>query len=614
MCGFAGFAGFKENLWEERYLWGNLGKRMANRISHRGPDDKGTNVSQNCVLSHVRLSVMDPLFGKQPMSHNVGEYKYTIAYNGEIYNANELKHELMNIGYSFETKCDTEVLLKAYIAYGENCLEKLNGIFAFVVDDPKEKRLFMCRDRFGVKPFFYSISGDRIIFASEIKALFEYPGIRAIIDKKGLRELFAIGPAKKPGSGLFKDIFELKPAHFAIFNKDGYKEKQYYSLEAHEMEESYEQATQNVAELLNDIATRQMVSDVPICTFLSGGLDSSVITALASKTLKKDFKTLQTYSFDFVGNNEYFNPTKYEPSADEPWARMVSEIVGTEHSSLICDNDSLYKALFDAVIAKDMPGMADVDSSLLYFCKLVKEKHDVVLCGECADEVFGGYPWFTNKNHDGFPWSSDMDFRNSFVKKDLRELLDIKNYSANLYEESVAQAPLIGNENEEEKHWRTMTYLNIKWFMQTLLDRKDRCSMYSGLEVRVPYADHRLVEYLYNCPADYKCRNGVQKSILRDAANGLLPQEILYRKKKPYPKTHNPKYEEMLKSKLKLVLKDSSQPIHQIISSETAKALLKEKFDYGKPWFGQLMAGPQLLAYLLQMNYWLIRYNVYLDI
>ncbi len=612
MCGFAGFAGFSENLWEERYLWGNLGKRMAGRIAHRGPNDRGTYVSKNVVLSHARLAVMDPLFGKQPMTFKLGEFEFAIAYNGEIYNTNEIKRDLLTKGYTFDTRCDTEVLLKAYIEYGEDCPNKLNGIFAFVVDDPREQRLFMCRDRFGVKPLFYTMVPDRIVFASEIKSLFEYPGVRPIIDKQGLQEIIGIGPARTSGCGVFKDIYELKPSTIAIFDKNGFREKEYFKLVAHEIEDSYEQAVLNVRELLEDIAERQMVSDVPICTFLSGGLDSSVVTALASKTLKD--KNLQTYSFDFEGNSEYFSPTKYEPSADEPWARMVSNYLGTEHTTLICSTDSLYKSLFEAVIAKDLPGMADVDSSLLQFCKEVKENHDVVLCGECADEVFGGYPWFMNKEDSGFPWSREMDFRNSLINKDLAEFLNIKEYSQQKYQESIESVSLIGNENAEDKHWRKMTYLNIKWFMQTLLDRKDRCSMYSGLEVRVPYADHRLIEYIYNCPWDYKYRNGQNKYILRDAAQLTLPQDILFRKKKPYPKTHNPKYEQQLKEKLRYVLRDKQQPIHKIISEETAKALLKEKFDYGKPWFGQLMAGPQLLAYILQINYWLIRYNIYLDI
>lgn len=612
MCGFAGFTDFSENLLEEKYLWSNLGKRMAKRISHRGPDDNGVVVNKNSVLAHARLSVMDPQLGKQPMSFIQNGFKFTIIYNGEIYNMGELRTDLIHKGYKFETNCDTEVLLKTYMEYGEKCAEMLNGIYAFVIDDELNEKIFLCRDRFGVKPFFYTFANNRLVFASEIKGLFEYSGINPIIDKNGLAEIFAIGPAKISGSGIFKDIHELKPATYAVFDKKGFTTKKYYNIKAYDIDMSYDDAVFHTCELLHDIAKRQLVADVPVCTFLSGGLDSSVITALAKVNIGSE--KLHTYSFDYKDNTKFFTPTDYELSADEPWARKVSEILGTNHTTLICDTNSLYKSLFDAVIAKDLPGMADIDSSLLYFCKIVKQKHVVALCGECADEVFGGYPWFLNEKSDNFPWSRDMDFRNSMLIPELADELNIKDFSQNLYYNSLEKTPLIGNENETNKHWREMTYLNINWFMQTLLDRKDRCSMYSGLEVRVPYADHRLIEFIYNCPADYKFRNGVNKSILRDAAKGLLPDDILFRKKKPYPKTHNPEYENLLKYKFKHILSDSAQPIHKILSKESLEKLVNKSFDYGKPWFGQLMAGPQLIAYFLQLNYWLIHYNIYLDI
>lgn len=611
MCGFAGFADMKEDLLKRGYLWSEIAKVMASKISHRGPDQNGLLITKNSALAHARLSVMDPAFGRQPMTFVKDNYSYTIAYNGEIYNTNELKKDLKSKGYIFETNCDTEVLLKTYIEYGENCAEKLNGIFSFVVDDGLKDRIFLCRDRFGVKPLFYTFFNGKLLFASEIKALLEYPNMKAVIDKNGLSQIFGIGPAKISGSGIFKDILELEPAHFAIYDKCGFNKHKYFSLTAYEMNESYEQATEYVSFLLDDIAKRQILSDVPLCTFLSGGLDSSVVTAFAKKYSPEG---LHTYSFDYQGNNDFFTPTSYEPSADEPWARKVSKYLGTTHTTLICDTPSLYNSLFDAVDAKDLPGMTDIDSSLLYFCAKVKENHVVALCGECADEVFGGYPWFLSKENNGFPWSKDMDFRESMLSDELKSELDLKNFAKNLYDESINETPLTGTENADDLHWRKMTYLNIKWFMQTLLDRKDRCSMYNGLEVRVPYADHRLVEFLYNCPNNYKYRNGVNKSILRDACKDLLPTDILFRKKKPYPKTHNPNYEELLKSNLSSILNDKDEPLNKIISYKNSRMLLTENFDYGKPWFGQLMAGPQLIAYLIQTNYWLKHYDIKIDI
>ena len=239
------------------------------------------------------------------------------------------------------------------------------------------------------------------------------------------------------------------------------------------------------------------------------------------------------------------------------------------------------------------------------------------LSGECADEIFGGYPWFHRREmFDGrhFPWSNNLDQRAGLLKKDLREELGLETYAAQRLEETLQAVPTLPGEPEEERRMRQISYMNIQWFMATLLDRKDRCSMYSGLEVRVPYADHRIAQYVYNVPWAMKCPRGEPKGLLRDAAQGLLPQEVLRRKKSPYPKTHNPGYEALLREELSGVLRDSAQPLHKLLAPEAAAALLSQTYDYGKPWFGQLMAGPQMLAYLLQINYWLLHYRVYLDL
>ena len=617
MCGFAGFSDYGEGLKKEKYLWRALARRMARRIAHRGPDDSGENVSGNCALSHARLAVMDPKNGAQPMTRQMDGRTYTIAYNGEVYNAAELREELENLGYRFETKCDTEVVLTAYIHYGTACAEKLNGIFAFAVDDGAEKKTVLFRDRFGVKPLFYTLQNNRLIFASEIKALFEYPGINPVIDRDSLCEIFGLGPARAPGCGVFKGISELPPGHLAVFSKDGFYMRSYYQLEAKEHTESYEDTVAHVRELLLDTVKRQLVSDVPICTFLSGGLDSSIVTAIAAKELAKEGRHIDTYSFEFEGNNEFFKPSSFQPDRDELWADKVSGLLSTNHHKLICKNEELAAALKEAMIAKDLPGMADIDASLLFFCRKVKQNHDVVLCGECADEIFGGYPWFHRKEmFDGtaFPWSNNLETRQSFLKSEVAQTIAIEDYVGKRLAETLEKTPCLPGEKGEEVRMRQIAYLNIRWFMATLLDRKDRSSMFSGLEVRVPYADHRIAEYVYNLPWDFKCPKGISKGLLRDAARGLLPDDVLFRKKSPYPKTHNPGYEKILKDRLGYILKDTLQPIHKIISKEAVSGMLEENFDYGKPWFGQLMAGPQMLAYLIQINSWLLHYNIYVEI
>ncbi len=615
MCGFAGFFDSGKSLESERYLWLSLVRRMAGRVAHRGPDDRGAVLTERCALGHARLAVMDPENGAQPMTCTYGGAKYTIAYNGEVYNAPELREELLSHGFSFETSCDTEVVLKSYVCFGERCAEKLNGIFAFAIDDPKEQRLYLCRDRFGVKPLFYTLRGSRAVFASEIKGLLEYPGIEPVVGRTGLCEIFGVGPARTPGCGVFEGIHEILPGHFAVFDRDGFREKPYFVLEALPFEDSYETAVQTVRALLEDIVERQLVSDVPLCTFLSGGLDSSVITALAAKKRAERGQSLDTYSFEYRGNDRYFTASSYQPDRDEPWAERVAALLHTNHTKLLCENDLLADLLPDAVISKDLPGMADIDSSLIYFCREVKTRHSVAVCGECADEVFGGYPWFQRplpKNT--FPWSPEISNRVEILNPDLRDALDVGSYVAMRRQQTEDAVPVLPGESAEDRAYRVLSVLNLYWFMATLLERKDRCSMYSGLEVRVPYADHRLIQYVVNTPRSIRTPNGVVKGLLRDASRGLLPEDVLFRKKSPYPKTHNPVYERLVKARLAAVLKDSSQPIHRLLSEETVTRLLNETFDYGKPWFGQLMAGPQMLAYLLQINVWMLRYHVRISV
>ena len=617
MCGFAGFADYGRDLSEEKYLWMALARRMAGRIAHRGPDGRGEHVSAHCALAHARLAIIDPQNGAQPMTVHKDGGEFTIAYNGEIYNAPELRAELIAKGFHFETDCDTEVVLNAYICYGEACAEKLNGIFTFAVDDVPRRRVFLCRDRFGVKPLFYTLQGERLAFASEIKALFEFSGVNPVLGKTGVCEIFGLGPARTPGCGVFEGIHELKPGYTAVFDADGFSVRRYFELEAAPHTDDYEQTVKTVRELLIDTVERQLVSDVPLCTFLSGGLDSSVVTAIAANALKRRGETLSTYSFDFEGNEENFTPSSFQPERDEDWARRVSELLGTQHTTLICGNDSLEDALLEGVIAKDLPGMSDIDGSLLYFCRDVKQGHAVAVCGECADEIFGGYPWFHRKGmFDGahFPWSNNLDTRASLLKPEVREAIGLEDYVHARFEETLDDVPVLRGESAEERRMRQISYLNIRWFMSTLLDRKDRCSMWSGLEVRVPYADHRIAQYVFNVPWEQKCPDGRVKGLLRDAAKGLLPDEILERKKSPYPKTYDPAYERDLKQRLGFILRDSSQPIHKLLSTEAVQSLLSEQFDYGKPWFGQLMAGPQLLAYLIQINYWMLHYHIYLDL
>ena len=617
MCGIAGFCDYSEDFSEESPFLGQLARRMGNTLRHRGPDENGVFVSAHAAFAHQRLAVVDPEGGKQPMTAYAGGYRYTIVYNGELYNSDELRRELEATGYVFETSSDTEILLKCYIHYGSDCPKKLNGIFAFAVDDERRNRCFLCRDRFGVKPLFYALPGERLVFGSEIKALLQYPGINPVLDRQGLCEVLGIGPARTAGVGVFKDICEIRPGCSAVFDRNGFSESPYYRLESYEHPDSYEDTVLHVRYLVEDAVTRQLVSDVPLCTFLSGGLDSSVVTAIAAKNYRSAGRVLSTYSFEFTGNDRYFHPTAYQPDTDEPWAEEMAGFCRTRHTCLKCDNLSQADKLYDAVDARDLPGMADVDSSLLHFCRQIKKEHVVAVSGECADEIFGGYPWFHKKEaFEGhcFPWSPDLGVRTSLLKPEIADALGLEEYVNRRYEESIAAVPRLENESPQEKRRREISFLNIVWFMSNLLDRKDRMSMASGLEVRVPYADHRIVEYVFNAPWTYKCPGGVVKGLLRDAALPWLPEDVRTRRKSPYPKTHNPAYERIIRRRLEQVMKDGEEPLHLLVDPDAVAQMLGERSDYGKPWFGQLMAGPQMIAYLLQINYWLKKYEIEIEL
>jgi asparagine synthase (glutamine-hydrolysing) len=612
MCGIAGFCNFKRD--NTTGAWSEVGYAMGETLNHRGPDDKGLFQSKDAVLVHRRLAVIDPERGRQPMTRKNNETCFTICYNGELYNTEQLRGELRDLGFSFETSSDTEVLLCAYIAYGEEVGNHLEGIYAFAVWDDARRQLFCCRDRFGVKPFFFTLAGDTFVFGSELKALFSYPDITPNIGSDGWREVLGLGPARTLGNGVFAGVLELKPAHCLVVSPEGLREFCYWKLESRVHTDDYEQTVAHVQELVTGAIRRQLVSDVPLCTFLSGGLDSSVITAVAARDYAaRGLPPLETYSFDYTDNETYFTPSAFQPDDDRHWVKRMCEEFHTNHALLTCDINSLIFLLDEATRAKDLPGMADVDSSLLFFCRQVADRHVVALSGECADEVFGGYPWFERPemlSADTFPWSMDLSPR-STIFAPLWESLHIGDYVQARYRDSIAETPRLEGESPEDARRREVAWLNLRWFMTTLLDRKDRMSMASGLEVRVPFCDHHLVEYVWNIPWNMKAKGGLRKQVLRDAAIGLLPEDVRLRPKSPYPKTHNPLYTRLIAARVTALLEDKNSPICGLLDIPALRAgLLSDSGDLGKPWFGQLMAGPQMLAYLLQLNSWMTRFGL----
>ena len=609
MCGIAGWVNFSESLKSNSKII----KKMTDILERRGPDSEGIYESENVLLGHRRLIVVDPEGGEQPMIKIINGSKYVLVYNGELYNTEELRKNLLEEGYAFDSYSDTEVLLMSYIAWGVNCIKKFNGIFAFAIYDEEKEQVFLARDQMGVKPLFYSINNKNIIFASEIKAILANPMVKAQIDREGITELFALGPAVVPGKAIYKNILEIAPANCLLISKENIKVWEYWKVTLQENKETVEEAAEHVRLLLFDAIKRQLVGDVPICTFLSGGLDSSAISAIAAEEFRNRGKILNTYSIFYKDNEKYFKSSLFQPTSDKYWAFRMAEFIKSNHKNVVLNHKDLVLALKESTLARDLPGMADVDSSLLLFCKEIRKNFVVSLSGECADEIFGGYPWYTNEemlNAKTFPWSRAVGMRKSILNEKIKKF-NIEECAEYEYLKTLKEVPHFENEDKKNYRMKEMFYLNLKWFMVNLLNRKDRCSMYNSLEVRVPFADIRIVEYAFNLPAEIKLLHGREKGILRKALEGVLPEDVVYRKKSPYPKTHNPIYTEMVCKEMNKILSDNNSPILEIIDKKVVKEIVDtEGKSYTTPWFGQLMTGPQLIAYLIQLNIWMKEYNV----
>ncbi len=617
MCGIVGFTNYDGNMRNEEA--GRVLSNMNNTLSKRGPDENGIYIKEDICIAHRRLIVIDPEGGKQPMICKYLGNTYVITYNGQIYNTRELRETLEKSGFTFEGHCDTEVLLKAFIYYGYNVVNHLNGIFAFAIWNEGKKELFLARDHFGVKPLFYSIKDNQLIFASEIKALFEYPSIYPKIDGQGIAELFGIGPAHTPGVGVFKGIEELKPANYLVFNRSGMRIKEYWKLKSRMHTDDFATTCCTVKELLTDAIERQLVSDVPLCTFLSGGLDSSIITLYSANYCKKhDLPMINTYSVDYVDNDKNFQKTDFQPNSDSDYINLITNKLGTKHHTIYLDTPELADSLKEAMIARDLPGMADVDSSLLLFCKAVKKEATVSIMGECADEIFGGYPWFFREDalsSGTFPWSINISGRQHLLNPELQEKIDLKEYIDYRYNESLNEVELLNVDSKETKEKRKITYLTMNWFMQTLLSRTDRMGMYNGFEIRVPFCDYRLAEYVWNIPWEIKALHGREKGLLRYIMKDELPKEIVDRKKSPYPKTWNPTYLKKVKGMLTEIMQNENSPITSLLNKEDIMEILNtDGKSFSRPWFGQLMTGPQLMAYLCQVNMWLETYKPEIEI
>ncbi len=626
MSGISGFCSFAVNYNNDIEKYDKIMDIMGETLKHRGNGKLLKHNNKNgifCVSNHnsdeqyAHVVQKDDCFvvynGSQPEKLlRKNHQRYIIVFDGEIYNKFELKRYLRSEGFELTSDDDCEIVLNCFICLGYDCASIINGIFAFAIWDDNNKSLFLCRDRLGVKPLFYTIKDDQIIFASEMKALFKFPGIEPKIDRDGLCEIFGLFPTRTEGNGVFAGIAEINPGHFGVYKNSGFYEHLYWEVTSSDDSYSLSEAIENTRYLVEDSIKRQLVVGKKTCTFLSGGIDSSIVTAVAAKEFKKSGERLDTFSFDYEDNELHFTANDFQKDTDRKWATLAAEKLNTNNHFIVCPIESLADDLFPAVIARDLPAMADVDSSMLYFCREASKTHNTVLTGECADEFFGGYMWFHSEealNSKTFPWNRQLDFRKSLISKDITSQIDIDGYINKRYSETISQVPYLETDTDLDKRRRDIAYLNMKWFLANLRDRTERCGSACSISARVPFADYRLVEFLWNVPWKIKC-DGTPKSLLRHAFSDILPEEIVKRRKSAFPKTYHPGYDSIVRAKLKDVINDKNQPINQLIDKKAMLEFLESPADVSKPWFGQLMATPQLIAFYLQLNFWILQYNV----
>lgn len=604
MCGILCLYNQNRNVLENSSKF----NEMLKLLNHRGPDDMRCSLHEHVLLGHCRLSIIDLKGGKQPFEYVYQGIHYRIIFNGEIYNMNELKRKLINEGFHFQSQSDSEVLLVSFIAYREKCLNMLDGIFAFVIS--YEDKIFAARDHLGVKPLYYSYINNDLIISSEIKSILMYLG-KTVIDKDGIRELLGLGPSLSPGKTLYKNIYSLRPAHYLFLYQNDLETCRYWIPTKKSHHKSYEETVKDVRSLVNKSIQRQLLSDVPISCMLSGGLDSSIITAISSQYVNN----LSTYSIDYLDQEKYFKPYDYQTTRDSDFIDEMVDRYSTNHNNVVLSQKNLIMFLKQSMIARDAPGMADIDSSFLLFCKEISRNHKVVLSGECADEIFGGYPWFYKEelySLDCFPWIRDIDKRIDLLNENVKKL-NIKDYVMDKYRESLDEIDYF-DFSFYDTNKRKMIYLNIEWFMQTLLTRSDSQSMYNAVELRVPFASKEIVEYMYNVPWEYMYHDNQEKAILRDAFKDFLPKDIFKRKKNPYPKTHSPFYLTYIKNLMIEALNDKNNILYQLFDIKKLQYFIENSESIEVPWFGQLMMGPQLLAYFYQIYMWGKIYHVELEL
>ena len=519
--------------------------------------------------------------------------------HGSMHNRAALARELGCTPYASEA----EVVLKAYEAWGEAFILHIEGPCMCCIGDVEKDSMLVARDRMGETSVFYSVKGQELVFADHPDMILRSAFVEPVLDGGGLCELFGLGPARTPGKTPLRDLFALEPGCMLVCGGSGVEKQRYYELAVQPHEEDEKRTVQHVRELLEE-SINAVVHRHPGC-MLSGGLDSTALTALLSARIGR----LETFSVDYRDNEQDFISSAYRPEMDAPYIQMAAKLLGTRHRNVVLEQDALAETLEAAVRARGFPGMADIDSSLLLFARSISRYTPAVVSGECGDEVFGDYPWFApgvEVSADRFPWSGSMELREMILLPEIREKIRLKDYVRDCLNSSLEGYDVSGVRDEEEKRMFRLQRLCVEYFMPNLQERAVKMCEFHGLQVITPLCDRRLAEYVYNVPWRMKRMGGVEKGLYRAAVQDLLPDRLRMRKKSPYPKTCSAAYTSIVRGRMRTLCADKDAPIWKIVDMQCIERLASSRLDPADiPWFGQLMAGPQMLAYLLQVNAWM---------
>ncbi|MEU7340181.1 asparagine synthase (glutamine-hydrolyzing) [Streptomyces sp. NPDC007074] len=609
MCGIAGWVDWRRDLTQS----GPVVERMTKTLAPRGPDAQETWLSPHAALGHSRLAVIDLDGGRQPMTRtDRAGGQVALTFSGEIYNFRELRAELSALGWTFRTRSDTEVLLTAYLEWGTDVAHRLNGMYAFAVWDEQARRLVLVRDRFGVKPLYYARTGDGVVFGSEPKAVLAHPEIRAELDAEGVAELMAVPRARTPGHGTFRGLHEVRPGCLLVATDAGVRESTYWQLEARPHTDDFTTTTATVRSLLEDIVDHQVVADVPVGTLLSGGIDSSAVTALAARALNGNLTSFAVNPPSAAGPGS----DTWRPSPDGPFAALVASSLGIGHTVTDIDVDTLIERFDAGLHARDLPGWGDLDTTMYLLFQTIRKHCTVALSGEAADEMFGGYLWQLDPgyvSHSSFPWMYGRRQPEFLLREDVRRLIDPGRYEADRYHQALVEVPRLAGEDPGRQREREVFHLGLTRWLPALMDRQDRLSMAVGLEVRVPFADHRLAEYLFNVPMRLKRHAGTPKAVLREASRGLLPDEIVDRPKSAYPASRNDTHVARMRELVMDLLADPHAPVFDLVDRDRVRTTVTAQLS-DLPGPITAVTPAISLSYLLEMNRWFQRYDVHLTL